>query len=105
MWAQLITATLRPGAEARLPELLDGLHATERPGSGLIRSSAFLEPGEPSTVRFVVVFESEERARARESDEGRNAELVPVRALMGEMFDGPPSFHDLQVVRETAYGS
>lgn len=103
MWAQLITATLKPGAEARLPELLDALHATERPGSGLVRASAFLDQGDPSLLRFLVVFENEEKARARESDEARNADLVPVRALMGEMFEGPPSFGDLDVVRETSY--
>ena len=104
MWAQLITAPLKPGAEDRISELLDGLHGTERPGSGLIRSSAFLEDGEPKLLRILVVFESEEKARAREADEGRNADLVPVRALMGELFAGPPSFNDLGVVRETPYG-
>ena len=105
MWAQLITARLKPGAEARVPELIDGLNAVERPGSGLIRSSAFLDRGEPGVLRMLVVFESEEKARARESDEARNADLVPVRALMGEIFDGPPSFADLDVVRETEFGS
>jgi quinol monooxygenase YgiN len=105
MWAQMITVTLKPGAEDRIDELLDRLHRTERPGSGLIRSSAFRDQAEPSTLRLLVVFESEEKAREREADEGRNADLVPVRALMGEMFAGPPSFVDLGVVRDTAYGS
>jgi hypothetical protein len=49
---------------------------------------------------MLVVFESEEKARARENDPGRDEALAPARATMGEIFEGPPSFTDLVVVAE-----
>jgi len=49
---------------------------------------------------MLVVFESEEKARARESDPRRQEGLQAVRAVMAEIFDGPPEFVDLAVVEE-----
>ena len=51
---------------------------------------------------MVVVFESEEHARAREQDERRNEGLGTARAVMGEIFDGPPEFTDYEVLEETS---
>ena len=48
----------------------------------------------------MVVFESEEKARAREADPRRREGLQAARALMAEIFDGPPDFVDLAVVEE-----
>lgn len=45
-----------------------------------------------------MLFESEQRERAREQDPRRQEALAGVRALMGEMFDGPTEFVDLGVV-------
>ena len=100
MWAQLITTRLKPGKEGGLPKLFEQLKAVEQPGSGLVRSTAMRDQNDPSRVYMLVVFESEEHARAREQDERRQQGLEAARATMAEIFDGPPEFLDLAVVSE-----
>jgi hypothetical protein len=100
MWAQLIRARLKPGREDDLPKLVDLLRATEQPGSGLVRSIASQDQTDPRAVLMFVLFESEAAARAREADERRQEGLQVARALMADMFDGPPSFTDLNVVAD-----
>ena len=100
MWAQLITMRLKPGMEGDLPLLLDQLRATEQPGSGLIRSMTMQDNADPSRIHTLIVFESEELARQRESDPRRNEGLQNARATMAQMFDGPPEFTDLTVVAD-----
>lgn len=102
MWAQLITTRLKPGKEAKLTELVEQLRALEQPGSGLVRSTAMQDQHDPSRVYMMVVFESEAKARERESDPRRQEGMEPVRATMAEIFDGPPEFVDLNVVAELA---
>jgi hypothetical protein len=101
MWAQLITTRLKAGREDELGRLYEGLRDAEQPGSGLVRSLAMHDQRDPGRVYMLVVFESEEQARARENDPERQQRLEPVRALMAEIFDGPPEFTDLVVVEET----
>ncbi len=100
MWAQLITTRLKPGKEDNLAGLIEQLRAIEQPGSGLVRSTAMRDQNDPSRLYMMVVFESEEEARARESDARRQEGLEGVRALMADMFEGPPEFVDLIVVDE-----
>jgi hypothetical protein len=57
---------------------------------------------DPSQVYMLVVFESEERARAPHNDQRRQEGLQAVRATMAEIFDGAPEFVDLTVVEETS---
>jgi quinol monooxygenase YgiN len=102
MWAQLITARVKPGKQAELPKLMEQLRAIEQPGSGLLRSTAMLDQKDQSRLYFLVVFESEEKARAREGDPRRNEGLAGVRATMEDVFDGAPEFVDLTVVNELA---
>ena len=102
MWAQLIKTRLRPGQEERLTRLFEQLRAVEQPGSGLLRSMAMRDQKDPSQVYMLVVFESEEKARARENDQRRQEGLQAVRATMAEIFDGAPEFVDLTVVEETS---
>jgi len=101
MWAQLITTRLKPGKEGELPRLYEQLRATEQPGTGLVRSMAMQDQKDPSRAYMLVVFESEEKARARESDPRREEGLKVARATMAAIFDGPPEFVDLVVVEET----
>jgi quinol monooxygenase YgiN len=101
MWAQLIKTRLKPGKEDGLERLYQQLRATEQPGSGLVRSTAMRDQKDPSAVYMMVVFESEEKARAREQDPRRQEVLQAVRAMMADMFEGPPEFVDLNVVEET----
>jgi antibiotic biosynthesis monooxygenase (ABM) superfamily enzyme len=97
MWAQLITTRLKPGRERDVAKLMDAFEAVEQPGSGFVRSTAMRDQKDPSRLRILVVFESEEKARARETDPRRNESLSDARALMAEIFDGPPEFLDLTV--------
>lgn len=100
MWAQLITMRLKPGAEDDLPKMFEQLRAAEQPGSGLVRSVTMRDQHDPARVVTFVLFESEERARAREQDERRRDGLAAARATMAELFDGPPEFVDLDVVND-----
>ena len=102
MWAQLITTRLKPGKEGDLPGLVDQLRASEQSGSGLVRSLAMQDQNDPSRVYMLVVFESEEAARARENDARREEGLQAARATMMEIFDGAPEFVDLTVVGEVS---
>ncbi len=103
MWAQLISMRLEAGSEDELPGVMSALDAVEQPGSGLLRSLTMTERDDPRQVHMVVVFESEEKARAREDDPRRQEALIPVRKKMAEIFEGPPSFADLTVVVERSY--
>jgi quinol monooxygenase YgiN len=100
MWAQLITTRLKPGKEGELPRLGEQLQAIEQPGSGLLRSTVMQDQNDPGAAYMLVVFESEEAARARESDPRRQEGLQAARAIMAEIFDGPPAFVDLTVVAD-----
>ena len=100
MWAQLITARLKPGKDSDLPKLVKELQASEQQDSGLVRSTAMQDQSDPSRVSFMVVFESEEKARARENDPRREAGLREARAMMADMFEDPPEFVDFTVVSE-----
>jgi heme-degrading monooxygenase HmoA len=100
MWAQLITMRLKPGADGDLPKLFDQLRAAEQPGSGLLRSLTMRDRDDPARVYTLVLFESEEKARAREQDDRRHEGLAAARATMAELFDGPPEFVDLDVVND-----
>jgi quinol monooxygenase YgiN len=76
MWAQLIKTRLKPGKEEDLERLYQQLRATEQPGSGLVRSTAMRDQKDPRSVCMMVVFESEEKARAREQDSRRKYSRV-----------------------------
>ena len=102
MWAQLITTRLKPGKEGDLPVLLEQLRAVEQTGSGLVRSTAMRDQNDPSRAYMLVVFESEEKARARENDPRRKEALQTARATMAEVFDDNWEFVDLTVVSETS---
>jgi hypothetical protein len=55
---------------------------------------------DPRSVYFLAVFESEEKARAREQDPRRQEGLAEVRATMADIFEGAPEYVDLEVVHE-----
>lgn len=100
MWAQLITMHLKKGREDDLPRLLKQLRAAEQPDSGLVRSTTMRDQNDSSRLYTLVVFESEEKARARENDPRREEGLQSARATMAEIFDGPAEYVDLTVVGE-----
>jgi len=101
MWAQLIRARLAEGkSDEDLLRLEDAVRATEAAGSGWIRTTMSRDQNDPDECYIFVLFESEEAARAREQAPGREEEMAPARAMMAELFDGPPQFVDMVVVSE-----
>ena len=102
MWAQLIKMQLKPGNDT--VELTKHIRAAEQPGSGLVRSLLMHDQADPSQVYTLVVFESEEKARAREADPRRQEGLQAARAIMADIFEGSPEFTDLVVDEEWTDG-
>jgi hypothetical protein len=98
MWAQLIKMRLKPGNDTA--ELDKQIQAAEQPGSGLVRTLVMHDQNDPTQVYALVVFESEEKARARERDPRRQEALQNARAMMADIFDRPPEFTDLRVAAE-----
>lgn len=95
MWAQLIEMRLKPGED--VAEMIEEIRAAEQPGSGLVRTLLMHDQTDPDRVFTLVVFESEEKARAREQDPRREERLSAARAIMADIFEGPPTFVDLVV--------
>ncbi len=85
-----------------MQELFGHLESAEQPDSGLLRSTAFRDNADPTRLHMLVVFESEEKARAREQDPRRSEGLAAANAVMAEILDGPPEFTDLTVVYDAA---
>jgi quinol monooxygenase YgiN len=100
MWAQLITFHVRPGTTARVKDMIDHLIATEQPESGLLLEMGMSDQRDPTSVYVLAVFESEEKARAREQDPCREEAQEAIRAMMAEVLAGPPEFIDLEVLAE-----
>jgi hypothetical protein len=98
MWAQLIRMRLKPGQDTT--EMIKQIRDAEQPGSGLVRSLMMRDQADPSRIYTLVVFESEEKARAREQDPRRSERLAAARSIMADIFEGPPEFTDLEIIDE-----
>jgi quinol monooxygenase YgiN len=98
MWAQLIKMHTKPGSDTA--ELAQLIRAAEQPGSGLVRTLWMHDETDPSSLYTLVVFENEEKARAREQDPRRQKALQQARSIMADIVEGPPEFTDLTVVAE-----
>lgn len=101
MWAQIIKMRLKPGHEDELLGVMEQLAAAEQADSGLLRTTTMRDQHDPSWVYTMVVFDSEESARAREQDPRRQQALQAVRETMAQVFEGAPEFLDLNVVSES----
>lgn len=100
MWAQLQKVSSAPERQAELLAVFEQLQAIEQEESGLLRTMVMRSQADPSVVYTLVVFESEEKARAREQDPRRQAGLEHIRAALGDVLNGPPEFFDLDVMLE-----
>lgn len=98
MWAQIIRMRLKQGQDPAA--MVEEIQAAEQPGSGLVRSIMMRDQSDPAVIQALVVFESEEAAREREQDPGRNQRLASARSVMAEILDGAPEFTDLEVISE-----
>ena len=95
MWAQLIKVRLKPGQD--LAVAAAQLRAVEQPGSGLVREMFMRDQKDPGQAYILAVFESEEKARARERDPRRQEGLQAMQATMADVLAAPPEFTDLTV--------
>lgn len=100
MWAQLQKVSSSPERETELLDIFEQLNALEQPDSGLVKTMVMRSQANPSDVFVLVLFESEEKARARERDPRRQDRIKGIRASMGEVLDGPPEFFDLTVIQD-----
>jgi len=103
MWAQIIKTRVKPGTDQELMLLMDQFKAAEQPDTGLLRSSLLRDQSDPHLIYMIVVFESEDKARAREADPRREPGLQAARETMAKVFDGPPEFVDLTVLAENTF--
>ena len=100
MWAQLIKVRLKPGKD--LAVAAAQLRAAEQPDSGLVREMFMRDQKDPDQAYILAVFESEEKARAREQDPRRQEGLQAMQATMADILAGAPEFSDLTVTEEWA---
>jgi hypothetical protein len=98
MWAQLMRWQLKPGRDTA--GLRGQLQAVEQPGSGLLRTMIMQDQKNPDQFWTLVVFESEEKARARERDPRREEGLQALRAMLADRLVSAPEFTDLAIVEE-----
>ncbi len=101
VWAQLMKVRSKPERDSELQGLFEQLQAVEQPESGLVRTTVMRSQHDPEVVYVLVVFESEDKARAREQDPRRQEGLIAVQASMAHVMEGPPEFIDLDVLRDT----
>jgi quinol monooxygenase YgiN len=100
MWAQLIKMHMLPGRDGDLLSLFDQVREIEQQGSGLLQTLIMHDQKDPTQAYVLVVFESEEHARAREADPARQEAMKSVQAAMGAVFGAPPEFVDLTVLAD-----
>ena len=98
MWAQLQKVSTKPERASALLGVFEQLQAIEQADSGLLRTTIMRSQVDPSSVYVLVVFDSEEKARAREQDPRRQQGLERIRAALSDVLAGPPEFFDLDVL-------
>jgi len=98
MWAQVQRASTNPEREEELVEVFEQLRAIEQEDSGLLQTLVMRSKADPTETFVVVVFESEEKARAREQDPRRQEPLRRIRAALGDVLNGQPEFFDCDVL-------
>ena len=97
-----VTMRLKPDKDTA--DLNKQVRAAEQAGSGLVRTLVMHDEKDPSRVFALVVFESEEKARAREQDPRRQETLQAARAMMADIYAAPPEFTDLTAAEEWTGG-
>ena len=98
MWAQLITMRLKPGSDTA--GLDKQFRAAEQPRQGLVRTLMMHNQKDPSQVYALVVFRERGQSTRAQAVPRRQEKLQAARAMMADIFDGPPQFTDLTVDNE-----
>jgi len=100
MWVQVISVQVKPGKD--ISGVISTLKAGEQPESGLLRELFLHDQSDPDHYVIMAVFESEEKARAREQDPRRADTSAAMRELMADILAAPPQFTDLDVLEDWA---
>ena len=100
MWAQLSIVRVKEGKADAVGAAMEQLRAFEQPDSGLLRTIVLQDQKDRARVLVLVVFEGEERARARESDPRRQEGVQALRASLAEVLEAAPEYTDLNVIAD-----
>jgi quinol monooxygenase YgiN len=93
---------MKAGRNGDLERLADLLKASEQADSGLVCEFIMRDQSDANRIYVFAVFESEAKARARETDPRRQDAQVEVRQLMGDMLMGAPEYADMSVFAQFA---
>jgi heme-degrading monooxygenase HmoA len=97
MWAQIIKARLKSGAEDQMRSIQKEFETADD-SSPWVRSIALADQDNPGLYYNVVFFESEEKARANENTPEQQARVHRIQ----ELYEGQPEFVNCDVVYETS---
>ncbi len=100
MWAQLSSIRVKEGRGDAVLRAMEELRTFEQADSGLLRTIVMADQKDPAHVFVLVVFESEEKARARETDPRREEGVQALRKELTEVVAGAPEYTDLTVLAD-----
>ena len=100
MWAQLSAVRVNEGEIDTVRKAMEQLRSFEQPDSGLLRTIVMQDQKDSGRLLVLVVFESEEKARAREADPRRQEGLQALRVSLAEVFQAAPEYTDLNVIAD-----
>ena len=100
MWAQLNAVRVKEGMLDVVVRAMEQLRDFEQPDSGLLRTIVMQDQKDPARLLVMVLFESEEKARAREADPRRQEGVQALRASLAEVLEAAPEFTDLSVIAD-----
>jgi heme-degrading monooxygenase HmoA len=95
MWAQIIKARMKPGAEEEMQKLMKEFEG-EGASTPFVRSITLQNQNDLGEYHTVVFFESQEAARSNENTPAQQDRVRRIQAL----YEGPPEFLDCNVVNE-----
>lgn len=99
MWAQMIKVRVKQGKEDDVRKALEQLLSAEQRDSGLLQQMLMRNQKDPEAFYLLAVFESEEKARAREADPRRKEATGAMNSVLREALASPPEFMDFDVVQ------
>ena len=100
MWAQLNAVCVKEGMLDVVVRAMEQLRDFEQPDSGLLRTIVMQDQKDPARLLVLVLFESEEKARAREADPRRQEGVQALRASLADVLEAAPEFTDLSVIAD-----
>lgn len=94
MWAQIVKVRLKAGVERERDEIREEMKSRISRRPGLVRSVWMQNQADPQEYYTLIIFESEEQARAGESE----LEADPIFQRMRSLGEGMPEYVNLDVL-------